>query len=110
MHSESDFKPIKLLLIEDNPLDERLLRERLHAAPEWRFEIETADRLDRGLERLRSERFDLVLLDLSLPDSAGSETIARLHAEVPRIPILALRRWRTSALSPARCSRAPRIC
>ncbi len=90
MHSESDFKPIKLLLIEDNPLDERLLRERLHAAPEWRFEIETADRLDRGLERLRSERFDLVLLDLSLPDSAGSETIARLHAEVPRIPILAL--------------------
>ena len=90
MHSESDLKPIKLLLIEDNPLDVRLLRERLTAAPDWRFQIETADRLDRGLERLRCDRFDLVLLDLSLPDSAGGETIARLHAEVPRIPILAL--------------------
>ena len=90
MHSESDLKPIKLLLIEDNPLDVRLLRERLAAAPDWRFQIETADRLDRGLERLRCDRFDLVLLDLSLPDSAGGETIARLHAEVPRIPILAL--------------------
>jgi len=35
-------------------------------------------------------RFDLVLLDLSLPDAEGSETIAQMHREVPQIPIIAL--------------------
>jgi signal transduction histidine kinase len=86
----SDRKPIRLLLIEDNPLDERLLRERLSAADGARFEIETTDRFDSGLERLRTGRFDLVLLDLSLPDGEGSETIAQMHREVPQIPIVAL--------------------
>jgi signal transduction histidine kinase/HPt (histidine-containing phosphotransfer) domain-containing protein len=90
MDSENDLKPIRLLLIEDNPVDERLLRARLADGHAVRFEIESARRLDRGLERLRASRFDLVLLDLSLPDSVGSETIAHLHREAPRIPILAL--------------------
>jgi two-component system sensor histidine kinase/response regulator len=86
----SDRKPIRLLSIEDNPLDERLLRERLSAADGVRFEIETTDRFDDGLERLRTGRFDLVLLDLSLPDSEGSQTIARMHQEAPQTPIIAL--------------------
>ena len=86
----NDLKPIRLLLIEDDPLDERLLRERLGAADGVRFEIETTDRLDGGLERLRTGRFDLVLLDLSLPDSEGSESIAQMHQEAPQIPIIAL--------------------
>ena len=90
MHVESDLKPIRLLLIEDNPVDVRLLRERLAAANGTRFEVENIDRLDRGLERLHCSRFDLVLIDLSLPDADGSQTIARLHQEAPQIPIVAL--------------------
>jgi len=57
-------KPIRLLLIEDNALDERLLRERLRTAGPVSFEIETSDCLDGGLEQLRTGHFDLVLLDL----------------------------------------------
>jgi signal transduction histidine kinase/HPt (histidine-containing phosphotransfer) domain-containing protein len=90
MDSENELKLIRLLLIEDNPVDERLLRARLAEGHGVRFEIESTRRLDHGLERLRASRFDLVLLDLSLPDSAGSETIAQLHRKAPRIPILAL--------------------
>jgi len=90
MNCENDLKTIRLLLIEDNPVDERLVRSRLTDSHGVRFEIESARRLDHGLDRLRASRFDLVLLDLSLPDSAGSETIAHLHREAPQIPIVAL--------------------
>jgi signal transduction histidine kinase/HPt (histidine-containing phosphotransfer) domain-containing protein len=90
MDYENDPKPIRLLLIEDNPVDVRLVRSRLADSHGVRFEIESVHRLDHGLERLRASRFDLVLLDLSLPDSAGSETIAHLHREAPQIPIVAL--------------------
>jgi DNA-binding NarL/FixJ family response regulator len=86
----SDVKPIRLLLIEDNALDERLLRERLRTAGQVSFEIETSDCLDGGLEQLRTGHFDLVLLDLSLPDSQGSAAIARVNRESPHIPIIAL--------------------
>jgi signal transduction histidine kinase len=86
----SDVKPIRLLLIEDNALDERLLRERLGTAGRVNFEIETSDCLDGGLERLRAGHFDLVLLDLSLPDSQGGASIARVNQESPHIPIIAL--------------------
>ncbi len=87
--TRSDSKPIRLLLIEDNQLDERMLRERLGTA-DVGFEIETSDCLDRGLERLRTGHLDLVLLDLSLPDSQGSAAIARVNHESPHIPIIAL--------------------
>lgn len=86
----NDHKPIRLLLIEDEALDEQLLRERLGGADGVRFEIEATDRLDGGLERLRSERFDLVLLDLSLPDAQANQTIAQMHRVAPQIPIIAL--------------------
>jgi DNA-binding NarL/FixJ family response regulator len=88
--ASSALKPIRLLLIEDNALDERLLRERLDTAERVKFEMETSNRLDDGLERLRTEHFDLVLLDLSLPDSEGSAAIAQVNQESPHIPIIAL--------------------
>jgi CheY-like chemotaxis protein len=64
MPVESNLKPIRLLLIENNPADEQMLRQRLLEAGGIRFEIEATDRLDGGLERVRTGRFDLVLLDL----------------------------------------------
>jgi response regulator of citrate/malate metabolism len=80
----SDFKPIRLLLIEDNPKVSRMVCDRFTATPGRRFEIGSAESLDRCLERLCSSHFDLVLRDLLLPDSAGNETIPRLHLEVRR--------------------------
>jgi signal transduction histidine kinase len=86
----ADSKSIRLLLIEDDPVDVRVLRERLLGEIGSHFEIENCDRLDSAFERLRMRRFDVVLLDLSLPDSDGSATIARLHRAVPDVPIIAL--------------------
>jgi signal transduction histidine kinase/HPt (histidine-containing phosphotransfer) domain-containing protein len=90
MPSENQIKLIRAVLIEGNPGDVRLMREMLLSARNLRFEIECFDRLASGLERLRQPGIDVVLLDLSLPDSQGMDTIARVHAEGTEVPIVAL--------------------
>jgi len=67
----------KVLLIEDNPGDARIIKELLSEARTAFFEIEVAERLSDGLEALSARRFDVVLLDLSLPDSSGLETLTK---------------------------------
>jgi diguanylate cyclase (GGDEF)-like protein len=79
-----------VLLIEDNPGDARLIKEMLVQRPAAPFDLKTVDRLSRGLEYLTAERPALVLLDLSLPDSHGLETFAKVYAQAPKIPIIVL--------------------
>jgi diguanylate cyclase (GGDEF)-like protein len=79
-----------VLLIEDNPGDARLIREMLAEEPAAPFEIRCAERLSKGLEALAAGDTRLVLLDLSLPDSHGLETFAKVYAHSPRIPIIVL--------------------
>ena len=82
--------PIKVLLIEDNRGDARLIQEILSEAT-WRlFELEFAERLSEGLEALSSTTFDVVLLDLSLPDSSGLDTLAGIQADSPQTPVVVL--------------------
>jgi PAS domain S-box-containing protein len=54
------------------------------------FEIECVDTLAKGIEVLESGGFDLVLLDLQLPDSEGLKTFAELHERCPEIPVIVL--------------------
>ncbi|MEX0804805.1 MAG: response regulator, partial [Candidatus Binatia bacterium] len=82
--------PIKVLLIEDNPGDARLLREYLHEAGSSQFELVHADRLSEALTRLGEGLFDVVLLDLSLPDAHGLATISRLGSQADGAPIVVL--------------------
>src|SRR6185295_8104059 len=81
---------LKVLLIEDNPGDARWIQLMLAEAGREFFELERADRLSSGLERLAAGGIGMVLLDLSLPDSQGLETFARLHAEAPAVPIIVM--------------------
>lgn len=83
-------KPIKVLLIEDNPGDVRLLREILSESKNISFEIEHADRLSSGLEHLAQGGIDILLLDLGLQDSQGFETVRRILPAVPGIPVIVL--------------------
>jgi len=83
-------KPYKVLVIEDNPADVGLIREMLADARDSAFELEHAPRLAAGLKRLAAGPFDVVLLDLSLPDSEGPETLSRVRAEAPKVPIVIL--------------------
>ena len=81
---------MRVLLVEDNPGDARLLRESLSEAGEGAFELTHAGRLSEGLEHLSSSEFDVVLLDLSLPDSQGLKTVAAAQASAPRVAIVVL--------------------
>ena len=81
---------LKVLLIEDNPGDARLIREMLLDVPNTRFDVEHADRLASGLVRIREGDVHAVLLDLGLPDSRGHETFIAAQAEASQIPIIVL--------------------
>jgi two-component system sensor histidine kinase/response regulator len=80
----------KVLLVEDNPGDARLVRESLADSNGQRFDVETADRLASALRRLSAGGIDAVLLDLALPDSKGLETFDRTREQAPAIPIIVL--------------------
>jgi CheY-like chemotaxis protein len=83
---------IRALLIEDNPGDARLIREMLREAGDTLAVVELAhvDRLARGLERLSQGDRDVVLLDLSLPDSQGFDTFTTVRAHAPDVAIVVL--------------------
>ena len=80
----------RILLVEDNPGDARLIQEMLAEAEDASFEIDWAPHLSAGLERLGRGEIDLVLLDLGLPDSRGLETFVKAYAHSPQIPFVVL--------------------
>ena len=82
--------PINVLLIEDNPGDARLIRELLSEAREISCCLQCADRLSSGIRQIADGGVDVVLLDLSLPDSRGFETFSRLHEQAKELPIILL--------------------
>ncbi len=82
--------PISVLLIKDNEADAYLVRDSLTNATGSRFKITHRDRLASGLTCLSNQNFDLVLLDLALPDSNGVETFRRVQASTPSTPIVVL--------------------
>jgi PAS domain S-box-containing protein/putative nucleotidyltransferase with HDIG domain len=79
---------IKILLIEDNPADARLIREMLNKFRSHAFECACADRLSTGLNHLAENRPDIILLDLGLPDSQGLDTLTRLKDSITGIPVV----------------------
>ncbi|MEO8613865.1 MAG: SpoIIE family protein phosphatase [Luteolibacter sp.] len=82
--------PINVLLVEDNPTDALLVRATLNATVGSGFEVVTVDHLDAAIRRAKYEPFDVILLDLGLPDSRGIESFEHLHAATPDIPIIVL--------------------
>ena len=82
-------KPIRVLLIEDNPGDFRLIREMFKESGA-NVELEWAKQLSTGLANLKEEIFDGLLVDLGLPDSQGIGTFKKIHDQAPQIPIIVL--------------------
>jgi PAS domain S-box-containing protein len=85
-----DQDPLSVLLIEDNPGDARLIREMLSAGVGAEFRLEHADLLATGLEQVARCGADVILLDLSLPDAQGLDTLLRLQREAPGVPVVVL--------------------
>lgn len=81
---------ISILLVEDSPSDADLLQETLSQAGLGRFQFTWVECLADALTSLQKEAFDVVLLDLSLPDSSGPDTFRRARKAAPRLPIVVL--------------------
>jgi len=79
-----------LLLVEDNPGDARLLREMLIEAGAHKTELTQAENMSEAEKLLAERLFDIVLIDLGLPDAQGLEAVRRARAAAPRVPLVVL--------------------
>ena len=88
-------RTIHVLLVEDNPGDARLIRRMLAdasaAGPESQpFAVTCVDTLAGGVRSVHVDNSDVILLDLSLPDSQGLSTLTRMQAAAPAVPVVVL--------------------
>lgn len=81
---------ISALLVEDNPADVALLMKLLQHTEAKSWQITHAKRLKPAFEHLHKTEFDVILLDLSLPDSQGIETVTQVQTAFPSLPIVVL--------------------
>ncbi|VAW39674.1 hypothetical protein MNBD_CHLOROFLEXI01-336 [hydrothermal vent metagenome] len=89
------YSKIKLLLVEDNLMDARLIKDLLHQAAgsdilPSKIELTYADRMQSALQILQNTPCNLILLNLSLPDSSGLETFHTINGRYPTIPVILL--------------------
>jgi Flp pilus assembly CpaE family ATPase len=94
-----DRPSLQVLLIEDNPGDADLVKDMLADAGDVAFRIDWADALLPGLDRLARGDIDLVLLDVSLPDSQGLDGLNAIRIHAPNVPIVLLTGWDNESLA-----------
>src|SRR5687768_3234743 len=83
-------RAMRVLLIEDRPGEARLIQELLTEATGAGVAIKWADTLGAGLEWLATHPADAVLLDLSLPDAQGLDTLRALQTRFGEVPVVVL--------------------
>jgi PAS domain S-box-containing protein len=83
-------KGLKILLVEDNPGDARLIKEMLRETGIYGFEILNVLNLVQAIECLTKNKLDIILLDLNLPDSFGIPTVEKINERFPDLPIVVL--------------------
>lgn len=81
---------VKILLIEDNLAEARLLQEFLRQAEFKQFSLVHVQRLRDALKELNQNSYDVILLDLTLPDSQGLSSLPLLMNHAPTVPIVVL--------------------
>jgi signal transduction histidine kinase len=80
----------RALVVEDNPTDACLLEDLLGRIRDAQYEITHVERLEDALSSLALASYDIVLLDLGLPDSQGADTVTRLRESQPGVPVVVL--------------------
>jgi Flp pilus assembly CpaE family ATPase len=83
-------KAIRVLLLEDDPGDARLLQMMLTQGGPGQFEVTRAERLDEALRLLAQNSTDIILCDLLVPDSRGLGTFGQLYAQAPHVPVVVM--------------------
>ena len=81
----------RVLLVEDNPGDAKLIQEELSGGMDTFFDVVTAGSLQEAFSRIEEEKsIDVIISDLNLPDSNGIETFGKLHEKDKSLPIIVL--------------------
>ncbi len=88
MATQRDTPSTRILLLEDNPGDAGLIRAALRDSADGKFQLVHVERLDAALQCLKQSAFDLLLLDLLLPDAGGLESLIRVKETAPSLPIV----------------------
>ena len=81
---------LRILLMEDNPGDARLTQLLLEEATDFPFELVHVTSFEQGMSAIAGGGFDIALVDLSLGDSHGIDTVRRMHQHVPLMPMIVL--------------------
>ncbi|MGB9978406.1 PAS domain S-box protein [Methanobacterium sp.] len=85
-----NIETIEILLFEDNPGDTGLIEFMLEESTDFSYELKNVETLDEGLKLFKYHSFDIILLDLGLPDSDGIETFIEVNRECHETPIIIL--------------------
>jgi DNA-binding NarL/FixJ family response regulator len=85
-----DQETIRLLLVEDSPLDFFLFRALLSTLKETKFELLHVERLSEAIAVLREQEVDVIFTDLNLPDANGAETVQGLVSHGKEVPVIIL--------------------
>lgn len=87
--SQQDNEKFNILLVEDDPSDAKFVK-RLIQESQLKLNLIWVERLVEGINYLKKNPIDLVLLDLSLPDGMGIDTFQKIYSQVPDTPIVVL--------------------
>ena len=81
---------MRVLLVEDDSLDAEMVNVIMHRDPNGPHHITQAETLAEALDHLEANHFDIVLVDLSLPDATGDEAAKVITASYSSLPVLVL--------------------
>jgi PAS domain S-box-containing protein len=81
---------LKILIVEDDIVDRKVLQRLLSQSTLSISDIKSAECLDTALGFLDKDHFDIVFLDLGLPDSQGIESFSAIHAKTPNVPVIVI--------------------
>jgi len=95
----SNISEQKILLIEDNPGDVRLMKEMLNEIATFDYQLITAETLVEGCEHIKKQHIVVILLDLNLPDSSGKETFDTVMLHAGQIPVVLVSGMQNDELS-----------
>lgn len=82
--------PVNALLLEDNRADAMIIQRRLAQARQFHFTVDHVERLSTAVTALRNRTYDIVYIDLTLPDSNGVETVIAIKRVAPNTPVIVL--------------------
>ena len=83
-------KIIKILLFEDNPGDAGLIEEMVNDSINYSYGLKITETMEEGINLLKNDSYDIILLDLGLPDSDGINTFLNVQKESSETPIIIL--------------------